>query len=348
MKALLFLAATLCAGTAALGQNVMVSGVAVLKDGDQPLGFTTVSIVGDRQLLANESGQFQLSVAPGPVSLRFTRTGYRQKDTTLTVSPNDSVLLRVEMTRLAIQLPAQRERGKSTCTNESPLQEKSPVLAELLEQVSQAAERVKLLTAQKPFHLYVFRASGIRASDSSMVPQSVDTILRRAVAPTPYRPKAVISRTESDDSWAMSLPEMSDLADTAFANNHCFHYAGQTRWEGDSVVQIDYEPVPWLDKEVDVRGSLYLNVDGYQLVASITTLNRIPPELRLTQLTEVTMRAKFAEFVSGIPVVDQWELTRRYRKPTLPRVELGQVFNLKWVDSTAVKGDTVRLAPLAR
>jgi hypothetical protein len=141
----------------------------------------------------------------------------------------------------------------------------------------------------------------------------------------------------------MSLPEMSDLADTSFTNNHCFHYAGQTRWEADSVVKIDYEPVPWLDKEVDIKGSLYLKVDGYQLVAQVSTLNKIPAQLRNSQLVEVTVRAKFTEFVAGIPVLDEWELIKRYRKPVLPRIELGQVFNLKWTDSTAIKTDTLPL-----
>jgi len=332
----------------AAAQGVTVTGDVLLKEGGQPLGFTTVSILSDnRQLLTNESGKFLLlGLAPGEVRLRFKRIGFAPKDTTLRLAANDSAKLRIEMTRLFIQLPAMVVSGK--CTNETPLQARSSALAELFEQVTQNAERVKLLAAEKPFFLYVFRVDGFLNRDNKIVPQTIDTVIRRALPPTPYRPKEVIRRSPNEDSWVMSLPEVPDLADTAFTNNHCFHYAGQTRWETDSVVKVDFEPVPWLDKEVDIKGSLYLKVDGYQLVASTAMLNRIPAQLRAAQLTEVSVRAKFTEFVSGIPVLDEWELTKRYRSPVLPRVELGQVFNLKWVDSTAMKVDTLRLLPRPR
>jgi len=343
----LAIAALVCAiGLAGASQAQTVSGQVVLADDGQPLGFTTVSIVNQQLMLTNESGKFSLHLTPGPISLRFKRIGFAPKDTSLNLAANDTVHLRVEMRRLVIQLPAMMVSGK--CTNETPIQEKTTVLAELFEQIHQNAERVKLLAAQKPFYMYVFRVDGFRNRDNKLIPQTVDTVIRRPVPPTPYQPKSVIRRSLNEDNWVMSLPEMSDLADTAFTNNHCFHYAGPTRWEADSVVKIDYEPVPWLDKEVDIKGSLYLKIDGYQLVAQVTSLNRIPPQLRNSQLVEVTVRAKFTEFVAGIPVLDEWELIKRFRNPILPRVELGQVFNLKWVDSTATKVDTLRLLPRLR
>lgn len=45
------------------------------------------------------------------------------------------------------------------------------------------------------------------------------------------------------------LPDLSDLADTAFTNNLCLWYPGQERVGSDSVIRVDFEPVPWLDKE---------------------------------------------------------------------------------------------------
>ena len=332
----LFLAARIASAQAAT-----IGGQVLFKETGQPLGYTTISILSDgRQLLTNESGKFLLvGLAPGEVRLRFKRIGFVPKDTTLRATPTDTAQLKIEMTRLVIQLPAMVVSGK--CTNETPFAEKAPVLVELFDQVHQNAERVKLLAAAKPFYLYVFRIDGYRNRDNKIVPRAVDTVVRRPIGATPYRPKEVIRRSEVEEGWVMSLPELSDLADTTFTNNHCFHYAGQTRWETDSVVRVDFEPVPWLDKEVDIKGSLYLRVDNYQLVGSITSLNKIPAQLRITQLTEVTVKAKFTEFVAGIPVLDEWELTKRFRSPTLPRVELGQVFNLKWLDSTATKVDTL-------
>ena len=338
-----FLTFAILAASAAHAQNATVSGEILLKDSGQQLGFTTVSVLSQgTQLLTNESGKFLLlNLPPGEVRLRFKRIGFAPKDTTLTVAANDTARVRVEMTRLVIQLPAMVVSGK--CTNETPRQPQSGVLAELFDQINQNAERVQLLARARPFFLYVYRIDGFRNRDNRVVPQAIDTVIRLALPPTPYRPKEVIRRARADEAgtWLMSLPELPDLADTAFTNNHCFRYAGQTRWGTDSVVKVEFEPVPWLAKEVDIEGTLYLKVDGYQLVGSVTSLNRIPGELRNSQLIEVTVRAKFTEFVSGIPVLDEWELLKRYRYPTLARVELGQVFNLKWVDSTAVKPDTV-------
>ena len=53
------------------------------------------------------------------------------------------------------------------------------------------------------------------------------------------------------------------------------------------------------------------------------------------------MRARFSEIVTGVPVLDEWQMTTRYRYPQPPGVEVGQVFSFKWADSTAVKRDTV-------
>jgi hypothetical protein len=139
----------------------------------------------------------------------------------------------------------------------------------------------------------------------------------------------------------LALPELPDFADTAFTNNHCFRYAGQGRYERDSVIQVEFEPVPWLDKEVDIRGTMYLQVDGYQLEGTLTKLNKVPPQLRRSGLLEVEVRARFSEIVTGVPVLDEWQMTTHYRHPQVPGVEVGQVFSFRWADSTAAKRDTM-------
>lgn len=58
-----------------------------------------------------------------------------------------------------------------------------------------------------------------------------------------------------------------------------------------------------------------------------------------------TVRARFSEIVTGVPVLDEWELTNRFRAPRLPRIEVGQVFNVQWMDSTAVKPDQLPPRP---
>jgi hypothetical protein len=333
----------LSVGTSVLAQSPTVSGQVVLKDGGQPLGFTTVSILSDnRQLLTNESGRFLLlGLAPGEVRLRFKRIGFMPKDTTFRIAAGDSARINVEMTRLAIQLPAMMVTGK--CTNETPSQPQPQILADLFEQVQQNAERARLLAAQKPFVLHVYRVQGMKRGDR-LIPTAIDTG-KRSVEYLAYQPRKVVSY-DSSAGWVFHLPDLANFADTAFTRTHCFRYAGQGRWESDSVIKVDYEPVPWLDEDTDIVGTMYLRVSDYQLVGTTTKLNRIPRQFWNSQLQELTVHARFGEIVAGIPTLDEWVLTRRYSRNT--RVETGQVFRLQWLDSTAAKPDTVRLLPRLR
>jgi hypothetical protein len=121
---------------------------------------------------------------------------------------------------------------------------------------------------------------GPRDRDNNILGKAVvDTVERGPLSTKPYAPRGVVYRGTHGrlkGAWIIMLPELSDLADTAFTNNHCLWYAGQERLGSDSVIRVDFEPVPWLDKELDLEGSIYLRVDGYQLVGLHTKLNRIP------------------------------------------------------------------------
>jgi hypothetical protein len=153
----------------------------------------------------------------------------------------------------------------------------------------------------------------------------------------PYEPRRVIRRGEGVDAgeWVVALPELPDIADTAFTNNHCFRYAGQTHFGSDSVIAVEFEPVPRLS-DADIEGTLYLRVDTYQLVGSVTALNRIPPRFRRSGLREYHVRARFGEIVSGVPVLEEWQLTNEFRAPRRPFVEIGQMFFVEWTDSSVV------------
>jgi hypothetical protein len=330
------LAFALPAANPASAQTATVTGQVVLEQNREPLGFTTVAVLSQgMQLLTGESGRFMLvNLPPGEVRLRFKRIGFSPKDTAFTVAANDTARITVDMTQLVLQLPAMIVVGK--CTDRSPFEIKAGVLEELFDQVNQNAEQARLLADARPFLLQAYRIRGHRMRDEKIAATRIDTVVRRPLPEKPYRPREVLRRGEGLDAgeWHVAIPELPDLADTAFTNNHCFRYAGQTRFEADSVIQVDFEPVPWLDKEVDIKGSLYLKVDGYQIVGTVTMLNRIPSQFRRAGLQELSVRARFTEFVSGIPVLDEWMLTNRFRAPRLPFVEVGQVLNVRWTDST--------------
>ena len=332
--------------SAARAQSAAIAGQVLAREGGEPLVSTTISVVSQgTQTLANESGQFMLRNLPaGEIRLRLKRIGYAPKDTALTIGASDTVRLRVEMTRLAIQLPAMVVRGR--CTDGEPLEERPAVLAELFDQVKQNAVQLQLLTRERPFVLKTIRVRGFRSRDKRVAATYIDTVLRPAMPTDAYLPRHVLARGEGVEAglWFVKLPELSDFADTAFMNNHCLQYAGQTLFESDSVIQVDFEPVPWLNKDVDIAGSIYLRTFGYQLVAIVMRLNRIPSQF--AGIRESSVRARFTEFVTGVPVLSDWELTNTFRNKSMaPRVEIGQVVDLRWLDSLNVKRDSVPPRP---
>ncbi|HYC53239.1 MAG TPA: carboxypeptidase regulatory-like domain-containing protein [Gemmatimonadaceae bacterium] len=325
-----------------IAQNASLSGQVIHAEDGAPLGYTSVSVLSQpAQLLTSDAGTFHIvNLIPGEVRLRFRRIGFQPKDTTLHLAPDENAQVRIGLTRLVLRLPAVVVSGQ--CTNDAPHAAKPQVLAELFDQVTQNAERMRLLAEAKPFLIQLVRIRGHRDRSNRIIATYMDTIMRRPMPPERYQPKQVLRPGEGIDAgrWLIALPEAPDIADTAFTNNHCFSYAGQSRFEADSVIEVAFEPVPWLDKEVDIEGTLYLRVEDYQLVGSITRLNRIPAQFRRSGLQDYTVRARFAEIVDGVPVLDKWELTNRYRQPRSAFVEIGQVFNVRWTDSAAVTPDS--------
>ena len=318
--------------TAARAQTTTVSGQVVSREDGQPLAYTTISLLSlGTQRLASQSGNFTLIGVPaGEARLRFRRIGFAPKDTALILLSSDTARLRIEMTRLAIQLPPIAVTGK--CTDRTPFEEKPAILAQLFDQVKLNAEQARLLAKEKPFVLHTVRVRGYRERDDRVVATYMDTVVRPPVPSDAYVPRKVFGRGEGVDAgkWVVRLPELPDLADTAFTNNHCMWYAGQERFDEDSVIRVDYEPVPWLDKDTDIEGSIYLRSEGYQLVGIVMKLNRIP--VRFPTVREYAVRARFSEFVSGVPVLTEWELTNTYqRRSVAPRIERGQVTRLTWL-----------------
>ena len=183
---------------------------------------------------------------------------------------------------------------------------------------------------------------GVRDPKKPFVPTRVDTLERGPLPAVRYEPKRVARRGAGAyaRSWLIRMPELPDFADTAFANSHCLHYAGRTRFEADSVVAADFEPVPWLDEQVDIKGTIYLRVDGYQLVALVARTNRLPADSR--HIADYTHRTLFREVVPGIPVLVEWELRNAFRNGSPPFVQTGRVFDMRWAGSTRVKVDTAR------
>jgi hypothetical protein len=323
-------------------QGGVVIGQVVVKDPRTPLGYSAVSVAApETRILTGESGKFVVRNLPvGPVRVSVRHVGFGPKDTTITLGAGDTVRLEMALSRLVIVLPGML--STSQCTNEMARQAPEGALAELFDQVKQNAERYRMLARARPFSLQVYRVRGFRNAEGKIEPEVIDTVFRDALPAGPYEPKRVIRKAKPPfQGNVVAIPELPDFADTNFTNNHCFRFAGQTRVHGDSVIRVDYEPVPWLEKETDISGSIYLRVEDYQLVSTVTVLNKMPSMFRSSGMQTLAVTAKFSEIVPGIPVLDEWVLESRYRGPRQPpSVELGQIMSVVF-DTAAVKPDTV-------
>jgi hypothetical protein len=243
------------------------------------------------------------------------------------------------MGRLAIQLPEVVVSGR--CTDQTPFEPKPPFMVELFDQVMQNAQRLKLLAGVRPLVMHTVMIVSYRNPDGTLEPFSGDSAVRGVLPAIGYRPRRVVrpERMRGQTVWGVYVPELTDFADTAFVNNHCFRYAGQTRLESDSVIAIDFEPVPWLDKEVDIEGTMYLRADGYQLVSVVARLNRLHRQGR--HIREYSHRTRFREIEPGIPALFAWEGVNVFHDAKArPVVHTGRVVAIRW-DSTA-KADTTR------
>ncbi|MDF1501411.1 carboxypeptidase regulatory-like domain-containing protein [Roseisolibacter sp. H3M3-2] len=319
------LAAQGAVARAATAQGATVAGAVVAHEGGEPLGYTTVAVpaLGVRTL-AREEGTFVLrGLPPGEVRLRFTRIGYAPRDTTLAVAADGTARVRVALARLVLRLPTRVVNG--ACTDRTPFEPRPADLAQLFDQVEQGADRTRLLAAERPFVMQATRTRGRRDRGGAL---ATDTITRGPLPANRYVPRRIYGR--AGEVWAVKLPELADVADTAFTNHHCLWYAGQQRFGGDSVIRVDFEPVPWLAREVDLEGSIYVRAADFRLVGMETRLNRIPPEFR--GLRGYATRARFDELGAGVPVLAEWELTNTFRDADGPVVvETGRVTGVRWL-----------------
>jgi len=257
LLAIATLAATLV--RAARGQNATISIRTVTREGGEPLSFTSVAAPQhDLQRLTNESGTLVLpNLSPGAVTLRFRRIGFAPKDTVVDLTAGDTARVVVAMVRLAIQLPTVVVEG--TCTDRTPFEEKQPILAQLFDQVRQNAERLVLLAKERPFKIEASHEEGPRRRGA--VPPTL-AFTRGPLPDRPYVPGRIY--WPMGKTYGVQLPELADIADTSFTNNHCFWYAGQTQFGTDSVVRVDFEPVPWL--AIDVNHNYFRNVPTFDTV----------------------------------------------------------------------------------
>jgi hypothetical protein len=257
----------------------------------------------------NANGELYFSsLAEGTYRIRVKQLGYSALDTSISVgphTPNPRLLVRLQP--IAFLLEKVLVTGTSKCPEPTDLTDpKNSNLALILGEVRKNAERHNLLLNRYPFHYRFARefSTATKFLDSKDVRR--DTIEFASAVDWKYEPGAIVIRDSTDRNNAdlMRLPQLSDLADTTFEQNHCFAYRGRVRRDGEQQHQVDFIPLGSIT-EPDVEGSIFIDAKTYVLRSALFRLtggDRFNPPL-----PETDVRTTFKEIYPNIVLFSEIE-----------------------------------------
>jgi hypothetical protein len=274
------------------------------------LPYATVAIAetgADR--FTNAAGELYFSgLAAGTYHIRVKQLGYSAHDGTFTVgpeSPNLRVTVRLEP--IAFLLEKVVVTGTEKCPAPTDLTDpKNSNLALILAEVRKNAERHNLLLSRYPFRYRFAREFSTVTKFLGTKDVRRDTIEFASNVDWKYEPGSIVVRDSTDASGAdlMRLPQLGDLADTTFQDNHCFAYRGTVRRDGQQQHQIDFIPLGTIT-DPDVEGSIFIDAKSYVLRSAIFRLTGgdkfTPP------LPETDVRTTFKEIYPNIVLFSEIE-----------------------------------------
>jgi hypothetical protein len=300
-----------CAATLALiavpfdlGAQVVSGTVLSAADG-QPVPYSTISL-GDTAegRFADVAGRFSLGApATGTYRLRAQQLGFLALDTTLSAG-NGSQHVELRLQPLPVRLanvPAESQHGCAA----PKLAESgaSPAAAMILAQVRQNAERYRILLDQYPFNyrLEESRAAllNVHTRDETDSVIALDTAMYDSRQRHQYAIGGVVYEQRSVSGgkhMMMFIPTLSDLADPAFVDAHCFAYAGDAVHE----LRIDFRPADAI-KAPDVTGSVYLDDARYVVKRAVFNLTHAGAIGGAAAYVKVT--TTFREVVPLVPML---------------------------------------------
>jgi len=294
---------------AATGSGRVV-GIVTAQGTREPLGYADATIerlgVGT---LAGADGTFRLRrLPPGRVTIRVRRIGFRPAVATITVADDREDTVRVALAPLALALSAVHVTN-AVCPRRAT---GDTVTLALIEQIRMNAERSRLLVDEYPFVTTVERTIGDEQPEGAVVGRSmrqrivrIDTLTREAEHPWRYAPGSLVSASDDETIGArekMAVPQLTDLADDAFIDAHCFRYAGVVPLDGVRRVRVDFTPSKDV-RQPDLRGAIYLDTASSQIVQTTMVLERPSPLAPATDVWTMTLTTRFRDVLPALPVI---------------------------------------------
>jgi hypothetical protein len=268
-----------------------------------PLGYSVVAAPAlGLERFTGASGSVVLPIpAAGPVRLRIKRLGFTPKDTTVLVSGARTQSVTIALARVSFRLEEVRVVAWPPCEQPGIGTDTDGALRGIVDQLRQNAERFRLLITTYPFLYTMQRQFGERMPDGSYVASMQDVIPVNGTPEWTYRPGTLVAREPRSTQWVMRIPQLSDLAEEAFVDNHCFHVAGLEEKEGKRLLRLDIVAADAL-RDTDVNVSVWLDPEAYQLRHATFTLTKPPRAIR--GLISVTSTVRYREVIPFVPVME--------------------------------------------
>ena len=233
--ALLVLLALPSTIVAQLNTTTVLSGRVVVRDIGAALPYASITINGKNAQLTDSAGRFHIEgLAAGDVTIRARHIGFSPAEQVVHVNRGDTVRVSLQLSRLAIQLPAVYAVSRACTDPGAPGKKSDPGLVQLYGQLRENADHFRLLSQTNPYVYQSERQFVTTLNDSVIERTPIETLAGTSVHPWKYEPGQMIVENKTTVT-NMHLPGLDDFADDNFAKAHCFEYGG-----------VDEEVVPLL------------------------------------------------------------------------------------------------------
>jgi len=281
--------------------SALITGTVIGSIDREPLAYSTVSLEGlSEKWLTSPEGRFSFKVdSAGEYHLRIRQLGFAPLDTAIKF---DGTILRLTLILrpVAFRLQDVRTVGRTPCARHV---ERDAFASGILEEVKKNAERELVLRNQYPFFYTLAVARGTRREGDNRRPAVRDTIVLTSVTNDRYQVGKIVRRraTGRVNDREMRVPQLTDLADSLFLQEHCFSYGGTERSRDRSVFRLDFSPARRV-MAPDVEGSIYLDTLSYAVKEAVFRMTR--PELLNPPILGLEVRTTYKEVVPGLALFD--------------------------------------------
>lgn len=299
--------------------TAVIRGSVVDAETGAPLAYSIVVLEPPgSQRFTDQAGAVTFrGLTPGRYHVVARQIGYSPLDTAVAAPPGGVVVVRLALTRLAIELAVVTVTGTRRCLVPGPPDTvTTPKLAAVFGQVIENARRFKLMADSYPYQAQMLRTLKTgRWDGSSTRPwwRNTDTIVQESRVEWHYQPGKIVAwgSEELFGEQVVRLPGLRDFADSAFQYTHCFLLAGRDTLYDEPLIRLDFTPAVSLGS-TDVDGSTYLDSATYQIRYTIVRLTKPDRAIRGAESLVATTRYRLEN--PGVVVRDWTDaITTYYR-----------------------------------